>query len=115
MTAIGFAAARQAFLIVLEVSDIAHDRLDLRVAERAVEGGHGAFLAFFDAMNDEIVAARRARELRAFSGFAAAILVTPAAGGGEELLHLGIIARLLRCSSAGTTHHQQERRQERQR
>src|SRR5689334_7786075 len=100
MTVMNWANPPASSLIVLEIPDVAHDRLDLRVGERALEGRHGALLAVLDAMDDEIVTARRAGELRTFAGFSATVLVAPAAGGSEELLHLGVVARFLRCRDA---------------
>src|SRR6185437_11842786 len=80
-------------LFRLEAADIVDDPFDLSVVQRALEGRHGAFLAILDAVGDETVAALGAGELGAFAGGAAAIGVTPAAGGGEEALDV-LVAHL---------------------
>src|SRR5260221_1035595 len=84
------------------MADIVDDALDLHVAERALEGRHRAFLAVLYAVDDEGVAALRARELGPFPGLAPAILVAPAASGGEEFIHLRVAHRLLFAGGEGS-------------
>src|SRR5258708_37046870 len=81
--------------VALEMADVVDDALDLRVAERALEGRHRAFLAVLYAVDDEGVAALGARELWPFPVLAPAVLVAPAAPCGEEFIHLRVAHRLL--------------------
>ncbi len=87
--------------VALEMADVVDDAFDLRLAERALEGRHRAFLALLDAVGDEGIAALGVRELGPFPGLAPAILVAPAAGGGEEFVHLRVAHRLLFAGGKG--------------
>src|SRR5262252_2342464 len=71
---------------ILQTADVGDDRLQLGLGERLAERRHRALLARLDPVQHELVRPLAARELWAAAGGPPAVLVTPAARCGEQLL-----------------------------
>src|SRR6476469_3954549 len=81
---------------VPQVADVGDNGLKLFIVEAPAEGRHARRLAGLDAGDDEVVRLIRAGELRPPPGDAAAALMAPAAGGGEDLRAIEAAGRAVR-------------------
>src|SRR4029077_2057712 len=76
--------------LVIEPPNVGQDRHDLAFAEHVAKSGHGARLAFLDALDDVFVALLGLRQLRTPACGAAAVLVAKATRGGEHTLAIDV-------------------------
>src|SRR5690349_2844436 len=83
----------------LQATDVAEDLVDLLIAECCAEGRHRTWLAVLDAVADEVVISLAIHELGPLAGGTAAVGMTPAASGCEQLCDIEL--PVFGCGGAG--------------